>query len=224
MVRTTLIVYLILNASLLPIALLTIIFQRYSTDIIPAEGTMFQSPTFKILDFLFGIPIIHDVMFGVYRKQIVEKSGNHFLFSPVGQLWGTQLVQDVYLLIATMCLRALISTWRLLWRTTLFSIELSEKMGLAWTAFMDEQWEALPQLREMAENIKDPNLKIPEYYYAPIHAYKDGKLRTWYESLAREQSFSIRYTTYEGSCQHFSTFCRLLSCDVAVRNVLLFYR
>lgn len=49
-------------------------------------------------------------------------------------------------------------------------------MGLAWTAFMDEQWEALPQLREMAENIKDPNLKIPEYYYAPIHAYKDGKL------------------------------------------------
>ena len=52
--------------------------------------------------------------------------------------------------------------------------KLSEKMGLAWTAFMDEQWEALPQLREMAENIKDPNLKIPEYYYAPIHAYKDG--------------------------------------------------
>ena len=49
-------------------------------------------------------------------------------------------------------------------------------MGLAWTEFMDEQWETLPKLREMAENIKDPNLKIPEYYYAPIHAYKDGKI------------------------------------------------
>ena len=47
------------------------------TETVPAEGTMFQSPTFKILDFLFGIPIIHDIMFGVYRKQIVEKSGNY---------------------------------------------------------------------------------------------------------------------------------------------------
>jgi hypothetical protein len=46
-----------------------------SEETVPAEGTMFQSPTFKILDFLFGIPIIHDIMFGVYRKQIVEKSG-----------------------------------------------------------------------------------------------------------------------------------------------------
>ena len=49
-------------------------------------------------------------------------------------------------------------------------------MGLAWTSFMEEQWEALPQLRVMADNIKDPNLKIPDYYYAPIHAYKDGML------------------------------------------------
>ena len=45
------------------------------TETVPAEGTMFKSPTFKFLDFLFGIPIIHDIMFGVYRKQIVEKSG-----------------------------------------------------------------------------------------------------------------------------------------------------
>jgi hypothetical protein len=52
-------------------------------------------------------------------------------------------------------------------------------MGLAWTAFMDEQWEGLPALREMAENIKDPNLKIPDYYYAPIHAYKDGESAVW---------------------------------------------
>lgn len=41
---------------------------------------------------------------------------------------------------------------------------------------MAEQWEALPQLRVMADNIKDPNLKIPDYYYAPIHAYKDGMI------------------------------------------------
>ena len=40
---------------------------------------------------------------------------------------------------------------------------------------MDEQWEGLPGLREMAEKIKDPNVEIPAYYYAPIHAYKDGK-------------------------------------------------
>lgn len=84
---------------------------------------MFESRTFKIFDFLLGIPIIHDILFGVYRKQIVQKA---------------------------------------------------EKMGLAWTEFMDEQWDQLPELKEMAENMKDPNLKIPEYYYAPIHAYKDG--------------------------------------------------
>ena len=40
---------------------------------------------------------------------------------------------------------------------------------------MDEQWEGLPGLREMAEKIRDPNVEIPAYYYAPIHAYKDGK-------------------------------------------------
>lgn len=50
---------------------------------------MFESRTFKIFDFFLGIPIIHDILFGVYRKQIVQKA---------------------------------------------------EKMGLAWTEFMDEQW------------------------------------------------------------------------------------
>ena len=40
---------------------------------------------------------------------------------------------------------------------------------------MEEQWEGLPALREMAEKIRDPTVEIPAYYYAPIHAYKDGK-------------------------------------------------
>lgn len=39
---------------------------------------------------------------------------------------------------------------------------------------MDEQWDGLPGLREMAEKIRDPAVEIPAYYYAPIHAYKDG--------------------------------------------------
>jgi hypothetical protein len=42
---------------------------------------MFQSPAFKVFDFLFGIPLIHDIMFGVYRKQIVEKAGENILYS-----------------------------------------------------------------------------------------------------------------------------------------------
>ena len=42
---------------------------------------MFQSPAFKIFDFLFGIPLIHDIMFGVYRKQIVEKAGDNICHS-----------------------------------------------------------------------------------------------------------------------------------------------
>jgi hypothetical protein len=89
------------------------------------EGSMFRSPAFKVLDFLFGVPIIHDIMFGVYRKQIVEKS---------------------------------------------------EKMGLPWTEFMDTQWASLDQLKARAASLTDPKVVVPDYYYAPIHAYRDGNL------------------------------------------------
>jgi len=104
---------------------------------IAAEGTMFKSPIFQVLDFLLGIPIIHDILFGVYRKQVVDKS---------------------------------------------------EKMGLPWTEFMDEQWESLPDLEAKAKSLEDPKVKIPEYYYAPIHAYKDGNL-CW-ESAMEEDLWS----------------------------------
>jgi SAM-dependent methyltransferase len=101
------------------------------------EKSMFDNPVFKLFDFLLSIPVVHDVMFGVYRKQIVEKS---------------------------------------------------EKMGLPWSAFMDEQWEALSDLKEKAARIKDPKVTIPEYYYAPIHAYNDGNL-CW-ESAMEEDLWS----------------------------------
>jgi ubiquinone/menaquinone biosynthesis C-methylase UbiE len=106
-------------------------------ELTPAEGTMMNSPVFKFMDFLFGIPIIHDVMFGVYRKQIVEKS---------------------------------------------------EKMGLPWTEFMDEQWENLENLKGKADDMLDKSITIPDYYYAPIHAYKDGNL-CW-ESAMEEDLWS----------------------------------
>jgi ubiquinone/menaquinone biosynthesis C-methylase UbiE len=108
-----------------------------ANKVVPQEGTMMSSPAFKILDFLFGIPIVHDVMFGVYRKQIVEKA---------------------------------------------------EKMGLAWTDFMDDQWSNLDELRATAEELTDPAVEIPKYYYAPIHAYKDGNL-CW-ESAMEEDLWS----------------------------------
>lgn len=101
------------------------------------EGTMMSSPAFKIIDFIMSVPFIHDLMFGVYRKQIVEKS---------------------------------------------------EKMGLPWTAFMDEQWDSLPELQQKADKLRNPQTKIPEYYYAPIHAYKDGNL-CW-ESAMEEDLWS----------------------------------
>ena len=41
---------------------------------VPEEGTMFNSVPFKVIDFIMSIPVIHDVMFGVYRKQIVQKA------------------------------------------------------------------------------------------------------------------------------------------------------
>lgn len=104
---------------------------------IPAEGTMFNSPAFKMINFVMSIPIIHDVMFGVYRKQIVTKA---------------------------------------------------EKMGLEWTEFMDEQWESLPELQATAIELTDPKVTIPDYYYAPIHAYNEGNL-CW-ESAMEEDLWS----------------------------------
>lgn len=98
---------------------------------------MFASPAFKFLDFLFGIPIVHDLLFGVYRQQVVQKS---------------------------------------------------EKMGLDWTGFMNNQLAALPSLKAKAEAITNPAVTIPDYYYAPIHAYRDGNL-CW-ESAMEEDLWS----------------------------------
>lgn len=55
-----------------PGSLDSIVETRFET--IPQEGTMMQSPAFKILDFLISIPVVKDLMFGVYRKQVVEKA------------------------------------------------------------------------------------------------------------------------------------------------------
>lgn len=67
-------------------------------------------------------------------------------------------------------------------------VEKSEKMGLPWTEFMDEQWEQLPDLQQKAAALTNPNTKIPDYYFAPIHAYKDGNL-CW-ESAMEEDLWS----------------------------------
>jgi len=107
---------------------------EYADGAIAEEGTMFQSPVFKFFDFLLGIPLIHDVLFGVYRMQIVEKS---------------------------------------------------EKMGLPWKSFMEEQWDSIDNLRSLAEEKNNPDVVIPDYYYAPIHAYKDGNL-CWDSALEED--------------------------------------
>jgi ubiquinone/menaquinone biosynthesis C-methylase UbiE len=106
-------------------------------EAVPEEGTMFRSPVFKFLDFLLGIPIIHDVLFGVYREQVVEKA---------------------------------------------------EKMGLDWRGFMKEQLDSMSSLQSAAKQLEDPKVVIPDYYYAPIHAYKDGNL-CW-ESAMEEDLWS----------------------------------
>jgi len=67
-------------------------------------------------------------------------------------------------------------------------VEKSEKMGLPWTEFMDEQWASLPDLQAKADALTNPAIKIPDYYFAPIHAYKDGNL-CW-ESAMEEDLWS----------------------------------
>ena len=53
---------------------------------------------------------------------------------------------------------------------------------------MDEQWASLDRLKGRAEAIRDPSVVVPEYYYAPIHAYKEGNL-CW-ESAMEEDLWS----------------------------------
>jgi hypothetical protein len=55
-------------------------------------------------------------------------------------------------------------------------VEKSEKMGIPWTEFMDDMYASLPDLEEKAARLRNPDVVIPDYYYAPIHAYKDGNL------------------------------------------------
>ena len=50
------------------------------------------------------------------------------------------------------------------------------------------QWEALPELKATAGKLKNPDVVIPDYYYAPIHAYNDGNL-CW-ESAMEEDLWS----------------------------------
>jgi len=61
-------------------------------------------------------------------------------------------------------------------------------MGLAWTDFMNDMWSSVSDLNDIAANVEDPTVTIPDYYYAPIHAYKDGNL-CW-ESAMEEDLWS----------------------------------
>ena len=39
---------------------------------------------------------------------------------------------------------------------------------------MDDMWESLPELQALAKKVENPKVVIPDYYYAPIHAYNEG--------------------------------------------------
>ncbi|CAM9357823.1 unnamed protein product [Heterosigma akashiwo] len=80
---------------------------------------------YKIFDAMMNVPLFHDILFGVYRSQSVEKA---------------------------------------------------EKMGIAWKQTLKELDDADAELKQMQTDLTDPKLTIPDYYYAPIHAYADGNL------------------------------------------------
>lgn len=135
---------------------------------------MFKSPVFKFFDFLLGIPLIHDVLFGVYRMQIVEKSekmvrsGPVLFFPPSRYTLFCTLQKLLYYTepITTLADSILPSSHYL----------FLYKKGLPWKAFMEEQWDQINELKERAADMENPDVTIPDYYYAPIHAYKDGNL------------------------------------------------
>merc|ERR1711967_207935 len=63
--------------------------------------------------------------------------------------------------------------------------EKAEKMGLAWTEIMNKMWSDIDTYKSLAAKLKDPSVVIPDYYYAPIHAYDDGNL-CWESALEED--------------------------------------
>ncbi|CAM9806293.1 unnamed protein product [Ectocarpus sp. 13 AM-2016] len=99
---------------------------RVDTTIPNVDGAaVLETWQFKVLDYLFSIPLFNDALFGVYRKQQVKKA---------------------------------------------------EGMGIKWTAFLDDLNRNKERLLNIQSEMTDAALDIPEYYYAPIHAYADGNL------------------------------------------------
>lgn len=99
---------------------------RVDTTIPNVDGAaVLDTWQFKVLDYLFAIPLFNYALFGVYRKQQVKKA---------------------------------------------------EGMGIKWTAFLEDLNRNKEKLLTMQEEITDKTLQIPEYYFAPIHAYADGNL------------------------------------------------
>merc|ERR1719224_394378 len=64
-------------------------------------------------------------------------------------------------------------------------VDKAEKMGLAWTNIMNEMWANIGNLKKLAKSMEDPNVVIPDYYYAPIHAYDEGNL-CWESALEED--------------------------------------
>ncbi|KAG5181280.1 S-adenosyl-L-methionine-dependent methyltransferase [Tribonema minus] len=52
----------------------------------------------------------------------------------------------------------------------------AEGMGIPWTAFLADLKAKMAQLRATQARMTDAAVVIPDYYYAPIHAYADGNL------------------------------------------------
>ncbi|CAN0426037.1 unnamed protein product, partial [Ectocarpus sp. 8 AP-2014] len=55
-------------------------------------------------------------------------------------------------------------------------VKKAEGMGIKWTAFLDDLNRNKERLLNIQSEMTDAALSIPEYYYAPIHAYADGNL------------------------------------------------
>ncbi|CAM9897005.1 unnamed protein product [Ascophyllum nodosum] len=99
---------------------------RVETTIPNVNGAaVLDSWQFKVLDFLFSIPIFNDALFGYYRTKMVKKA---------------------------------------------------EGMGIRWTAFLEDLERNKENLLRAQERITDTAVQIPQYYFAPIHAYADGNL------------------------------------------------
>ncbi|HEY9701152.1 MAG TPA: class I SAM-dependent methyltransferase, partial [Allocoleopsis sp.] len=71
-------------------------------------------------------------------------------------------------------------------------IKTAEKNGISWRKFVESL--DIPQVKQILEEVTNPNIVYPAYYQVPFHAYNEGNL-SWqaaFEAIPATKAMALR--------------------------------